>query len=167
MSQALQKVLVPVDYSPHATEALHYAASLADPSVSELLVVHVIAKEFTALHRRSAPPLPYPPMYAAMAQAASPMTPLTIDLRQKADTALEQYLAVQLPGRAVGRRVEVGRPCAQILLVAEREQVNLIVMGTHGRTGLSRMVMGSVAEQIVRHAPCPVLTVKPFASSAA
>ncbi len=164
MSQELQKILVPVDYSDHATEALHYAAAMAESLTCELLVVHVIPKSFTVLHRRSAPSLSYPSMHAAITQSASAVT---VNLHQLAETKLEHYLEVQLPGRVIERRVEVGHPYNQIVLLAEQEQVNLIVMGTRGRTGLTRIVQGSVAEHIMRHALCPVMTVNPSVFSAA
>jgi nucleotide-binding universal stress UspA family protein len=63
----------------------------------------------------------------------------------------------------VTRRVVVGIPYRKIVEVAEEEKSDLIVMTTHGRTGLSHLVMGSVAEKIVRTAPCPVLTIRPTA----
>jgi len=58
------------------------------------------------------------------------------------------------------RRLEQGDATTEILRVAREESADLIVMGTHGRTGLGRLLMGSVAEQVMRRAPCPVLTVK-------
>jgi nucleotide-binding universal stress UspA family protein len=66
----------------------------------------------------------------------------------------------------VARRVVVGIPYRKIVEVAEEEKSDLIVMTTHGRTGLSHLVMGSVAEKIVRTAPCPVLTIRPTAVTA-
>jgi nucleotide-binding universal stress UspA family protein len=66
-------------------------------------------------------------------------------------------------GVEIDHRLTDGEPHAEILRVAEDDRCDLIVMGTHGRTGLPRLLMGSVAEQVVRRAPCPVLTVKaPF-----
>ena len=66
----------------------------------------------------------------------------------------------------VARRVVVGIPYRKIVEVAEEEKSDLIVMTTHGRTGLSHLVMGSVTEKIVRTAPCPVLTIRPTSVSA-
>jgi nucleotide-binding universal stress UspA family protein len=66
----------------------------------------------------------------------------------------------QLAGYPLELRIDVGHPLERILAVAQREPVDLIAMGTHGSTGLARTVMGSVAERVVRLAPCPVLTVK-------
>ena len=66
----------------------------------------------------------------------------------------------------VTRRVVVGIPYRKIVDLAEEEKSDLIVMTTHGRTGLSHLVMGSVTEKIVRTAPCPVLTIRPTAVTA-
>ncbi len=163
MNKTIENILVPVDYSAYATEALHYAVTIADRFSSSLLVLHVIAKEFDTLHRRSAPSIPFPPMHAAISKATPPVT---VDLRQQAEIALDQYVSDQCGGRAVERRVDVGQPVDQILALTRDEHVDLIVMGTHGRTGLARIVMGSVAEQVVRQAPCPVLMVKALPSTA-
>jgi nucleotide-binding universal stress UspA family protein len=85
---------------------------------------------------------------------------VTVDLREQAHTALQQFLPFQHTGYPLELRVEVGHPFEQILDTARREYVDLIVMGTHGRTGLAHLVLGSVAEQVMRLASCPVLTVK-------
>src|SRR5581483_8991195 len=69
-------------------------------------------------------------------------------------------------GKGIVRRVEVGRPAETITRVAAAESAQLIACGTHGRTGLARALFGSVAEQIVRLAPCPVLTVREGAPAA-
>jgi nucleotide-binding universal stress UspA family protein len=61
------------------------------------------------------------------------------------------------PGITFEHRLVMGDPATEIVRVAEEEKAELIVLGTHGRTGLSRILMGSVAEAVVRHAPCPVL----------
>ncbi len=67
----------------------------------------------------------------------------------------------------VDRRLLVGDPATEIVRIAEEEPCDVVVMGTHGRTGLGRLLMGSVAEEVLRKAPCPVLTVKsPIADDA-
>jgi nucleotide-binding universal stress UspA family protein len=82
-----------------------------------------------------------------------------IDLREQAYTALQAFLPTQIAHHAVELRVLVGQPFERILETAGDEKVSLIVLGTHGRTGLAHTIMGSVAERVVRLAPCPVLTV--------
>jgi nucleotide-binding universal stress UspA family protein len=74
--------------------------------------------------------------------------------------ALQAFLPAQKAHHHVELRVWAGHPFERILETAVREQVALIVLGTHGRTGLAHAIMGSVAERVVRLAPCPVLTVK-------
>jgi nucleotide-binding universal stress UspA family protein len=85
---------------------------------------------------------------------------VVIDLREQAYTALQAFLPAQIAHHTVELRVLVGQPFERILETAVHEKVALIVLGTHGRTGLTHLVMGSVAERVVRLAPCPVLTVK-------
>ena len=83
-----------------------------------------------------------------------------VDLREQAQAALHHFVASRPIERPLELRVQVGHPVEQILDVVTRDHVDLIVMGTHGRTGLAHAVMGSVAERVVRLSPCPVLTVK-------
>lgn len=155
MSKTIENILVPVDFSSYSTEALHYAATIADRFSSSLLVLHVIPKDVETIATQTQSryvsrgrPVEYPTRVGQ------------IDLREEAQSALRQFLSSQLSERAVEQRVAIGHPFEQILQTTESEQVDLIVMGTRGRTGLARMVMGSVAEQVVRQAPCPVLMVK-------
>jgi nucleotide-binding universal stress UspA family protein len=78
-----------------------------------------------------------------------------------------QQFQVPDPNVPVDYRLEEGEPVSEILAVANQTSADLIVMGTHGRTGLGWLLMGSVAEQVVRQAPCPVLTVRtPFHEAA-
>ncbi len=161
MDKTIQKILVPVDFSSYATEALHYAATIADRFVSSLIVLHVIPKDVetiaTQTARRSIEGV------GSRGRAGDYVVGISfgqVDLREDARRELRQFLPSQFREREVEQRVEVGPPVEQILALTQREQVDLIVMGTRGRTGLARMVMGSVAEQVVRQAPCPVLMVK-------
>ncbi len=85
---------------------------------------------------------------------------VVVDLREQAYTALQAFLPTQMAHHAVELRVLVGHPFERILEIAVHEKVALIVLGTHGRTGLAHLIMGSVAERVVRLAPCPVLTVQ-------
>lgn len=162
----LPSVLVPVDFSPYATEALRYAAGIAERFASSLIVLHVIPHETTsqAVSQRLGLPHVLAPG-SASAQAETDMPPdvteeVVIDLREQAYAALQAFLPARLTTRPVELRVVVGQPFERIIETAVREQVGLIVLGTHGRTGLAHMIMGSVAERVVRLAPCPVLTVK-------
>jgi universal stress protein A len=89
------------------------------------------------------------------------------DLERQASSELAGVLPEAQGGAVdVGRRVIIGTPYRKIVEVAEEEQSDMIVMATHGRTGLSHLVMGSVAEKVVRTATCPVLTIRPASPSA-
>ena len=163
MSKTIQKILVPVDFSPYSTEALLYAATLADHLASTVVVLHVIAKEIEAqaVHQRAGRGVPLLGVTSETLGVPPEMhEAVVVDLRERAQTALQHFLPSELSGRSVELRVEIGHPFEQILEVAKGERVDMIVMGTHGRTGLAHIVLGSVAERVVRMAPCPVLTVK-------
>ncbi len=85
--------------------------------------------------------------------------PPPTDYRKAAGDELHRVVAPQ-PGVQVEHRLEEGDAASEILRVAREGKCDLVVLGTHGRTGLRRLLMGSVAEQVVRQAPCPVVTVK-------
>jgi len=134
-------VLFPTDFSASAEAGLEYATSLARDSGGKLLIVHV-----------EEPPL---------AVAAGEMY---YGIPQPNTEALARLLeAVKPTDPAVPceHRLLAGDPAGTVVDFAKRENVDVIVMGTHGRRGLSRLLMGSVAEAVVRRAECPVLTVKP------
>lgn len=159
-------ILVPVDFSAYAAVALRYAADIADRFTASVIVLHVIAREIRThtVHQRSGPPtraIP-DPLIATYAPAlpAEVEEEVVSDLREQAYTALQACVPAQLAKRPVELRVLIGHPFERILETAVRDQVALIVLGTHGRTGLAHAIMGSVAERVVRLAPCPVLTVK-------
>jgi nucleotide-binding universal stress UspA family protein len=104
-----------------------------------------------------------PPSYLVDSHASSHHGPLLLKaVEEQAKRKLEHFLS-QLPGAQVKitRRVVVGVPFQRIMESASTEQVDLIVMATHGHTGLKHLILGSVAERVVRLAPCPVLTLRP------
>lgn len=136
----LKTILHPTDFSPQSEHAFHLACSLARDHGGSVLLLHV--QEPPPVAEGGMVPLP-PPMQT----------------REQLDEALAGIRPTD-PQVKVARRVEEGLAANTILAVAEETKCDLIVLGTHGRTGLSRLLMGSVAEQVVRKAPCPVLTVK-------
>jgi len=135
-----RKILFPTDFSHTGDAALEMASTLARERSAKLLIVHV-----------EEPPAAYGAgeMYYGMPD------PVTEDLRKM----LEQVVP-PAPDVACERRLITGDPAMAIAKLAQEEGVELIVMGTHGRTGLMRLLMGSVAEAVVRRAPCPVLTLR-------
>jgi nucleotide-binding universal stress UspA family protein len=164
MSKTFPTILVPVDFSPYSTEALLYAASLAERFSSSLLVLHVIPKEVetrAAQQRLGSRSMPLLGPYTETPEVPAEVTDtVVVDLRERALTALQAFLPSQLSRHQLEFLVVIGHPAEQILETAAQQKVALIVMGTHGRTGLAHTLLGSVAERIVRLAPCPVLTVK-------
>lgn len=135
----LRTILYPTDFSERSQYALHLACSLARDYGAQLLVLYV------------APAPRFHGEIVARRQEDGFAEGLVEQLRQ---------LLPSEPGVRVEYLVKEGDAVAEILSVAEEWDCNLIVLGTHGRTGLGRLLMGSVAEQVVRRAPCPVLTVR-------
>jgi universal stress protein A len=135
-----KKILFATDFSPAGDAALQYATSLARDSGALLLIAHI--EEL---------PLPYAggEMYFAQPEYPNP------EIRRMLEAVVPPDKAVRFEHRLVQ-----GTPSEEIVRMADDEDVDLIVMGTHGRTGLRRVLMGSVAELVMRHANCPVLTLK-------
>jgi nucleotide-binding universal stress UspA family protein len=143
----IKRILVPMDFSSHAERALEYAVEMAKPFKAEVAVVHVFE----------------PIYYAAPDLAgAGPALGAIIDEQQKSARAQLQRLEARYAKRRVALRgfLQTGPPAPAIGDTAKRFKADLIVMGTHGRTGLAHVLLGSVAEQVVRTAPCPVLTLR-------
>ena len=146
-----QKVICPTDFSHFTDAALSYASSLAAESGAKLFIVHVNDLLSTSV---------------AMGEPAFVDAALWLDAsRQEAHRQLDEVKPT-LSSIDFERCYLEGDPVREILGFAEREHADLIVVGSHGRTGLVRLVMGSVAEGIARLASCPVLIVKQPVSDA-
>ena len=148
MFVSIRRILFPTDFSGPAKEAQKYAMTLADRFGAELHLLHVVPEV--------AMPLP---------DSTNAWTLPTADLKLQVDAA-ERRLHQELgPDWAEERRTihaaVVGDAVHEIVKYASKHEVGLIVIGTHGRTGLSHLLLGSVAEKLVRLATCPVLTVHP------
>ena len=142
----LQRILVPLDFSDTARKALQYAVPLASAFAAELLLVHVLPP----------PTLPLEQGYVPPDLAVSPE-----ELRSWARSELEKLAVSQIGTRARCQlRVCEGVAWNEIVTVARATETDLIVLATHGRTGLKHVLLGSVAERVTRHAPCPVLVVR-------
>jgi nucleotide-binding universal stress UspA family protein len=135
-----KKILVPTDFSHLSDQAIGIAAALARESGGTLILLHV--EEAPVAYGAGE-------MYYGIAEPDS--------------AALRKMLEeIRLPtGISVERHLTAGEPAGSIVRFAEENSVDLVVMSTHGRTGLVRLVMGSVAEEVVRRAKCLVLTLKP------
>lgn len=145
---AIRRILVPTDFSEPSTQALELALKLGAPLRAEILLLHVVDAADVA----DTP--------AAMGLVGAPYLELLAEIEEKARLKLES-LVTRLRRRRIGAHalVQKGKPPGTIVATAERLHADLIVMGTRGRTGLSHLVLGSVAEKVVRLSSCPVTTV--------
>ncbi len=145
--KAFQHILVPIDFSEPSREALRYAVAIGEKFDSKITLLHVV-QDIALMLPDAIPPSPLPiPTLEQMSEAAK---------RQCADLIRSENLSA----RGIRTEVRIGSPYNEILAFAREDATGLIVMSTHGRSGLSHLFMGSVAERVVRHAPCPVLTVR-------
>jgi nucleotide-binding universal stress UspA family protein len=138
-------VLVPLDFSTYAEQALDYAIALAQKLQARVTLLHVIQ----------------PPAFVNVEGGLWPTSTFLQDLEAAVTRDMEGYLARVTAAGLEGEMVVVhGVPFQEILDTAKARQVDLIIMGTHGRTGLTHVFLGSVAEKVVRLAPCPVLVAR-------
>ncbi|MBM4067950.1 MAG: universal stress protein [Planctomycetes bacterium] len=140
----IRTILHPTDFSQHSEHAFQLACSLARDHGSRLIVLHTQERPVMA--------------YAGIAMAP-PAPPPSADERQALKKQLRGMHCTDSAVRVEHLLVD-GDPATAILEIAQEQKCDLIVLGTHGRTGLGRLLMGSVAEKVLREATCPVLTVK-------
>ncbi len=147
-----KKILVPLDGSELAEKVLSHAAEMALCSGAEILLLRVPVYSYEGGGMATTMPGALPPNLIQETQ----------DVRRQAEAYLV-HVRKDLEGRelAVSARIEEGNPAETILRVAREEGADLITMCTHGRTGLSRMVFGSVADQVLRGSEIPVLLIRP------
>jgi nucleotide-binding universal stress UspA family protein len=143
----LHRILVPTDFSKHSQNALRYAVAFGERFQAELVLLHVV--QDLAMYVPDAVTLA-PPFLP-------PVDQLTAAVRTALERVIDDY---QLRGKAVRAEIRQGTPFYEIIQFAKENDIDLIVMGTHGHTGLVHVLMGSVTEKVVRKAPCPVLTVR-------
>jgi len=151
----IKKILAPTDLSELSQAGVRYALKLARATGAEVTVYHTVnydeiveygeeVKERVALNRTSRP---------------------TSSLLETYHFALGRFVKDHfsdlIAGVKIHEKVELGKPDENIVEYAKTEGSDLIVISTHGRTGLSHMLMGSVTEKVVRHASCPVLSIRP------
>ncbi len=148
---AHRRLLVPIDFSPGARSAMALATTLARPFEASIELLHVWTP----------PPLFGEPLLVWTAADAPPIS-LEDLARQQAGTQMKELADELRRGgvREVHTTVAVGDAAHAICEHAGSGHHDLIVMGTHGRSGLAHVLLGSIAEKVVRHAPCPVVTVR-------
>lgn len=140
-------ILVPIDFSLHSKNALKYAVAMAQQSNATIHLVYVVQ------------PTVYPADFGFGPVA---LPDLENELRKKGTKELKALVENEVGGRVQAYwSVRTGNPYHEILLEAEEKKVDLIIVATHGHSVVEHVFFGSTAERIVRHAKCPVLTIRP------
>ncbi len=145
MTIEVARILVPVDFSENAAAVLEWAAHLAEEHEAKILLLHAyhLPVEFQQLDGAYLPP------------------DFWANVKAEAEQNLDRYAQdLKKKGVEVEALVREGYPATVIVDEAEAQNADLIVIGTHGLTGLKHMLLGSIAERVVQKATCPVLTVK-------
>jgi nucleotide-binding universal stress UspA family protein len=145
----ISSILLPTDFSECANYALSYASEFAREAGAAIICVHVIEPVVPTVG------------YSGVTEPL-PMTDISEQLEESATRELPKIAKHEAcAGLVVEEVIAHGDAASEIVRVARERHVDLIVIASHGRTGLGRILFGSTAEQVVRHAPCPVLVVKP------
>lgn len=142
----IKRILVPVDFSDYSKNALKYAVRFATKFDAELFLVYVVE------------PQVYPADFT-MGQVAVP--PMETDMSKIAENELEALMKQEIGGKIKATKIiKVGQPFIEIIETATENDIDLIIIATHGHTGVEHLLFGSTAEKVVRKAPCPVLTLR-------
>ncbi len=146
---AIQRILVPVDYSDRCRHALGYALNLAEKLEAAVDVVHIWDRPA------------YVPETMVVGKPGTDPKSLADLIRENAESEMDEFLAkTHAPaGVAIAHHLESGEPATAILQTAKNSGADLVVIGTHGRTGVRHFLLGSVAEKLVRLSPVPVVIV--------
>lgn len=145
MQEIFHKILVPIDFSEHAARALDYAIDWARPLHAHLTLIHVI-QSISDVGIGMAAALPAAHLKALEAELTQHLQGY---LKRVEDAGVESDLVMAH-----------GTPVDETIEVVKARAIDLIIMGSHGRTGLSHVLLGSMTEKLVRLAPCPVLVVR-------
>ncbi len=143
----IEKILFPTDFSDHSKNAFRYAVSFAKEYGAKLYVLHVIEDI----------------QYLANAYMFDvPIMPSFADMEQNRLKEMQEFIDREVtdPEIKIEKVIRRGRPFIEIIQMAREENIDLIVTATHGRGGLEHVLFGSVAEKVVRKAPCPVLSIR-------
>jgi nucleotide-binding universal stress UspA family protein len=142
----LKKVLVPTDFSDSARQALKYGMSFAKEYGAELVLLHVV-ENLTVGYASDLFPVPMAEVFQEISgYAKTELAKLGTEARARGLTVQEQVVQ--------------GKPSAEIIRFASEHEIDVIVLGTHGKGMLDQALFGSTTERVVRRAPCPVLTVR-------
>lgn len=150
----IKKILAPTDLSKLSQVGVSHSLRLAKAIGAEVTVYHVVSQgELMQYHhemQEDTAGYPFTPSYHPLKRYEHALARF-----------MKDHFSDLIPGVKVQEKVEMGMPDRNIVNLAEEEGSDLIVISTHGRTGLSHMLVGSVTEKVVRHAPCPVLSIHP------
>ncbi len=144
---SIQKILCAVDFSEHSKEVAQHAKLLATSLGSDIVCVYV------------APSLS---QYVGFKVPVSSIEGVVDDIVSGAEETMKEFVAEHFSGVSATGKILVGYAAEEVLDCALAEKAGMIVMGTHGRKGIDRMLFGSVAEKIVKSAKCPVVTIRPL-----
>lgn len=146
MEMKIEKILVPIDFSDYSKSALRYAVNFAKFFNAEIILVYVVE------------PVIYPPDFS-MGQIAIPT--VTTEFDERAKEELNKLAKNQIPSQVkVSTVIKTGKPFIEIIDTAAEANADLIIIATHGHSGVEQILFGSTAEKVVRKAPCPVLTLR-------
>lgn len=145
----LRTLLVPTDFSESSQKAIHYAQRLAQQFGGTILLLHVIE-----------PAYPYP--VDGLVHVPGDLSDYNLELLPQAERSLGSLADVTARNGTVPvkSKIRTGSAHNEIVKAAKEEDADLIVIATHGRTGLMHVLLGSTAEKVIRHSPCPVLVVR-------
>jgi universal stress protein A len=142
----LQRILVPIDFSDHSKNALKYAISFAQQFKASIDLIYVVE------------PTVYPADFS-FGQIGFPN--VEEELRVHGNEELENLIKKEISGKVVSRKiVRTGKPFYEINQYAQERDMDIIIIATHGHSGMEHILFGSTAEKVVRKAPCPVLVVR-------
>lgn len=143
----INRILVPIDFSTHSKNALNYAVSIAANFNSELILVYVVE------------PTIYPADFS-FGQVAVPS--IENELRERGRTELDNLVTTSIPAELNSKSViRTGKPFMEIIKTAIEENVDMIIIATHGHSKVEHLLFGGTTEKVVRKAPCPVLIIRP------
>jgi nucleotide-binding universal stress UspA family protein len=146
MTLEIKKVLVPIDFSDYSKSALKYAVNFSSQFNADIILVYVVE------------PVIYPPDFS-MGQIALPSVNTEWDIKAKEE--LDKLAKTEIPESVnVTTILKTGKPFLEIIETASEENADLIIIATHGHSGVEHILFGSTAEKVVRKAPCPVLTLR-------
>ncbi len=146
MDLAIKKVLVPIDFSDYSKNALKYAVNFAKSFGADMTLIYVVE------------PIIYPPDFS-MGQIAIPT--ISTEWDDRAREELDKLAKTEIPAEVkVKTLIKTGKPFVEIIETATEEDIDIIIIATHGHSAVEKILFGSTADKVVRKAPCPVLTLR-------